>query len=210
MSYLDMIGYLASVIVLISLLMSSILKLRWINLVGALIFCVYGFMIQSLPTGFLNLGIVFIDAWYILKIYRTKEALRMMPLSEDAAYTAHFLDFYRKDMARYFSSQNLQIEPSDFGFYVLRNMVPASLFVASPQKNVLRIKIDYATPAYRDFKISNFIFEDCKAYFLAHGFDTFYAHTLSKKHEAYLLKMGFQKSNEKGDFIKKIAGKDRP
>ena len=35
---LEWIGYTASLIVLVSLLMSSIKKLRWINLFGALIF----------------------------------------------------------------------------------------------------------------------------------------------------------------------------
>ena len=36
-------------IIVVSLLMSSIIKLRWINLAGALIFCVYGFLINAAP-----------------------------------------------------------------------------------------------------------------------------------------------------------------
>ena len=64
---MDYLGYAASLIVLISLLMSSIKKLRWINLAGALLFGIYGFMIQSLPTGFMNLGIVIIDIYYLVK-----------------------------------------------------------------------------------------------------------------------------------------------
>ena len=55
---LDWIGYIASLIVLVSLLMSSVKKLRWINLGGALLFGIYGFLIGSLPTGFMNFGIV--------------------------------------------------------------------------------------------------------------------------------------------------------
>ena len=49
---LDWIGYLGSLVVLISLLMSSIKKLRWINLVGAVIFAFYGFMISSIPIAY--------------------------------------------------------------------------------------------------------------------------------------------------------------
>ena len=60
---LDWIGYVASLIVLVSLLMSSIKKLRWINMVGALIFSIYGFMIGSMPTGLMNLGIVIISKY---------------------------------------------------------------------------------------------------------------------------------------------------
>ena len=65
---LEWIGYIASMIVLVSLLMSSIKKLRWINMVGALIFGAYGFMIGSMPTGIMNLGIVIIDIYYLSKL----------------------------------------------------------------------------------------------------------------------------------------------
>jgi hypothetical protein len=41
--YLEYIGYVASLIVLISLLMSSVKRLRWINMIGSLIFGAYGF-----------------------------------------------------------------------------------------------------------------------------------------------------------------------
>lgn len=61
--YLDVLGYVASLVVLVSLVMSSIKKLRWINLGGALLFSVYGFMIGSTPTGIMNLGIVMINIY---------------------------------------------------------------------------------------------------------------------------------------------------
>lgn len=37
-NFLEILGYIASLIVLISLLMSSIIKLRWINLLGSAVF----------------------------------------------------------------------------------------------------------------------------------------------------------------------------
>ena len=44
-SLLEWVGYLGSVLVSVSLTMSSIVKLRWFNLVGAGIFSFYGFAI---------------------------------------------------------------------------------------------------------------------------------------------------------------------
>ncbi|MFW6213587.1 MAG: hypothetical protein ACOC8L_11865, partial [Spirochaetota bacterium] len=59
--WLEWFGYAASVVILISLTMSSIVKLRWINLAGAVMFAAYGYLIGSIPTGSLNLGIALID-----------------------------------------------------------------------------------------------------------------------------------------------------
>ncbi|WP_047985647.1 YgjV family protein [Ornithinibacillus californiensis] len=68
--WLEWLGYLASLIVLISLLMSSIKKLRWINMIGSSLFSLYGFLIGALPVGIMNLGIVFINIYYLVKLSR--------------------------------------------------------------------------------------------------------------------------------------------
>ena len=59
-AWIEWFGYAASVVVAISLMMSSIVKLRWLNLTGATMFSSYGFIIGALPVGFLNLFIVVI------------------------------------------------------------------------------------------------------------------------------------------------------
>ena len=47
---LELVGYFASLLVLISLLMTSVVKLRVINMIGSLIFAVYALLICSYPT----------------------------------------------------------------------------------------------------------------------------------------------------------------
>jgi len=91
-NWVDWFGYFASVVVLISLTMSSIVKLRWINLIGAIMFSSFGFMIGSLPTGLLNLGIVFIDIYYLYIIYTKKEDFAMVEAEMDSKYFKHFID----------------------------------------------------------------------------------------------------------------------
>ena len=46
-------------------MMSSILKLRVINLVGAALFTVYGLLIGAYPVAVMNLFIVLIDLYYL-------------------------------------------------------------------------------------------------------------------------------------------------
>jgi len=45
----EMIGYIGSVIILVSLLMTNVYRLRQINLIGSLIFAVYGWLIGAWP-----------------------------------------------------------------------------------------------------------------------------------------------------------------
>lgn len=66
----EWVGYLASVVVAISLMMSNIKKLRWLNLIGAALFVAYGMAIQAYPVAAVNFFIVLIDAYYLVVIYR--------------------------------------------------------------------------------------------------------------------------------------------
>ena len=46
---LETFGYLASLLVAVSLMMRSIVRLRWINLTGAACFTAYGILIAAYP-----------------------------------------------------------------------------------------------------------------------------------------------------------------
>ncbi len=64
----EWIGYAASILVLISLSMKSIVKLRWYNMAGATLFAVYGFIIGAYPVGFMNL--LFFIMWVFYRCYK--------------------------------------------------------------------------------------------------------------------------------------------
>lgn len=195
--YLDYIGYLASVIVLISLLMSSIKKLRWINLVGALMFGAYAFfVINNIPTGVMNVGIVLIDIYYLVKMYKSKEFFRVLPITEDKEFLNKFVEFYREDMQSYANLDEIDLEKSVVKFYVLRNMNTVGMFVCSAHdKTTLKVDLDYVIPQFRDFKMGKYIFESQKEYIKELGYNKFLVYTNNKSHVKYVKKMGFVQSN---------------
>ena len=202
---LDWIGYLGSLVVLISLLMSSIKKLRWINLVGAVIFAFYGFMITSIPTGFMNVGIAIIDIAFLVRMYRQKDFFRVFPI-RSTEYLEQFFSFYRDDIEQYQSLDEEALYKASIKFYVLRNMTPASVFIAHKYDEMtLEIKLDYAVPQYRDFKIGKFVFETEKEYFSGLGYSRFIVFSDKKEHIQYIEKMGFIEYNKKEhSYIKSI------
>lgn len=63
----EYIGTLASIIVLISFLMTSEKKIRIVNIVGALLFVVYGLCIGAFSVWFLNGTLVLVHFKKLLK-----------------------------------------------------------------------------------------------------------------------------------------------
>jgi len=68
--YLELLGYLASSLIAISLMMRSLNKLRIINLVGALLFTVYGSILGAYPVAVLNAFIVLVNVYYLQKAFK--------------------------------------------------------------------------------------------------------------------------------------------
>ncbi len=68
----EIIGYVASFVVLLSFLMKDMVKLRIVNSVGCGLFVVYGFLLQnSVPIILTNSVILLIHLYYLLKEKRS-------------------------------------------------------------------------------------------------------------------------------------------
>ncbi|HNY11229.1 MAG TPA: hypothetical protein PKK26_06520 [Candidatus Wallbacteria bacterium] len=197
--YIEWLGYSASVIVAVSLLMSSIIKLRWLNLLGALMISAYGFMLGSLPVGGLNLAIAFIDIYYLYAIYTEKEYFKVLEIKKDDRYLKYFLDYYKKDIKVFFPEFNFSCCEQDdtVSFYILRNMITAGVFIGKKcDDGSLMVQMDFAIPEYRDFKIGYYIYIENEKCFAHSGYNKFSALTTNLKHETYLKKMGFSPKAE--------------
>ncbi|HAH55436.1 MAG TPA: uroporphyrinogen decarboxylase [Flavobacterium sp.] len=71
-SLTEWIGYLASLVLMISFLMKNINTLRIINSIGALLFVIYGFMLAiSWPIIISNTFILGVNSYYLTKHFRT-------------------------------------------------------------------------------------------------------------------------------------------
>ena len=71
--WIEWIGYLASILIGISMFMKNIIKLRFINLIGCILFSVYGFIIGSYPVAIVNLIIIFTQIYYLYKLLKKQD-----------------------------------------------------------------------------------------------------------------------------------------
>ena len=192
----ELIGYLGSILVAISLMMKSLLRLRVINLFGALFFTIYGVLLGAYPVAFLNGIIVCIDLYYLFQMWRQKDFFTFLEVSPQGKYLNAFVEFHRDDILEIIPTYRRTTDDDLLCFFILRNMMPAGLFIAKVQGEEAHIRLDYVIPNYRDFKVARFIFEDNAAFFRERGIRRFVSDGGSPIHRKYLEKMEFVNRGE--------------
>src|SRR5687768_8169256 len=165
----EVIGYLGSMLVAISLTMKSLLRLRIINLIGGLFFTLYGLLLGAYPVAFLNGIIVCIDLYYLVQMWRRKDFFTFLEVSPNGKYLNAFVEFHRDDIREIIPTFTHHPDDDLLCFFILRNMMPAGLFIAKIQGEEAHILLDYVIPNYRDFQVARFIFEDNAAFFRQRG-----------------------------------------
>lgn len=189
---IEIIGYIGSVLVAISLMMSSIVKLRIINFIGALFFTIYGLIIGAYPVAFVNGFIALVDIYYLIDIFTTREYFRVLEVKHDSEYLSYFLKFHEKDIKKFIPTFSFEPGEQWIVLFVLRNSIPAGLVCAEyHDKDHLFLNLDFAIPGYRDFKVGRYVFPKI---FEKQKVKKIYSDPGNKKHEQYLQRMGFVKT----------------
>ena len=205
---IEAIGYTGSVLVAISLMMRSIVKLRWVNLVGAGIFSLYGLLVGAIPVFLLNGFIVLVNIYYLIQLYATRDSFEILEKDDISdALLRRYIDFYKADIATFFPDFTFSTAKDALVFLILRNMMPVGLFIGEPiGEGKLLVNVDYVIPDYRDLKTARHFFAKQYLFFNKRQIHTLIVKTRVKAHIGYLLKMGFQKHvhNEQIDYLLKL------
>jgi GNAT superfamily N-acetyltransferase len=188
----EIVGYIASVVIAISVMNTNVLRLRLFNLAGAVLFTIYGFLIKAWPVAGLNLFVAGVNCFHLYKIFRNREYFKILEVAPDSTYLKHFIAHHLKDIRK--DTPRFDYEPTanQLTLFVLRNTVPAGLFIGEVKKNGdLEVKLDYVTPDYRDLKVGEFLLNQQIDYFREHGVKRIVSPAGSGRHAKYLKEMGF-------------------
>ncbi len=71
--YLEIFGYLGTALVLLSMMMRSMTRLRMVNMAGSGISLIYGAAVGAWPVVALNLGLILINAAQLVRQTRYKK-----------------------------------------------------------------------------------------------------------------------------------------
>lgn len=201
---LEMVGYLGSGLVIVSMLMTSVVRLRVINCIGSGIFTVYALLIHSYPTALMNLFLVGINVFYLIRMRSQTRTYDFLKLGSIDEFTTYFLTYYQEDMEKHFPDflRDLSQEPQQTeGYVVFCEQVPAGILIGrrcrsregSAPGDTLQVILDYTTPAYRDFSVGSFLYDQLPDA----GIRRLVCPPGSPAHQDYLSKMGFTAAEDR-------------
>ncbi len=199
---IEWIGYGASTLVLISLSLSSIVKLRIYNLIGSAVFSFYGFYIDALPVGIMNLIICFFNIYYLRGLLFKKEIFDGIWMNSTDEFIQLFLHRHNKDIQHFFPGFSSDAIVDCNVLVALRDMNVAGVFIASqPNNGVAEVVLDYVTPQYRDYKTGKYLLRKFKQTLVDKGVKQLISTTEVKSHIKYLQTIGFEETTKVNAFV---------
>ncbi|MFL3649983.1 MAG: YgjV family protein [Pseudoalteromonas sp.] len=72
----EYLGYIASALLVASLTMTDVVKLRWYNMFGCIVFTAYGVAIDAVPVIFTNGLLALVNMYHIIKLYRQPKVVQ--------------------------------------------------------------------------------------------------------------------------------------
>lgn len=198
------IGYAASLIILVSLLMTNVFRLRVINLAGSLGFALYGWLIGSWPVCLINAVIAGIDGWYLLQLLRVSAIFELSQVGNcsGAEYLKRFFLFHERELMKYAPGLTIEDLQAAETHLIFLNMLPVGVFSFRQSGAEADIALDYMIPEYRDFKAGRFVYRTKRMFFKEKGIKRFHAVARHPSHPKYYLKNGFvREEGRSGGFV---------
>lgn len=185
---LEAIGYVGSALVLISFLMTSVVRLRIVNMCGSLISFVYALIVHALPLAIMNGALVLINLYFLWKSGRTKADYALLKMDLADPFLQHLLLTYQKDIIGIFPHVDPAAPKADTAYVILCEDAPAGVVLGTAKGKELDLYLDYSLPKYRDFSVGKFL----KEKLTAEGFAQLRYSGSAENHAAYLKKMRFE------------------
>ena len=192
MSAVEIIGYVASGLLLLAMMMTSVVKLRILNTLGCVLYIIYGLKIGSYPVALMNTAIACVNIVHIGRSIFSKHTFELLGVKNDDSLVVPFLEHFKSDIDKNFPEFTLSDRPYACSYVIVRNMNIAGIFLANDMGDgCLFVELDYVIPMYRDFKVGDFLFNTNRDVFKKRGIKKIVALSCSSFHTRYLKRVGF-------------------
>ena len=199
----ELIGYLASVLVVASLAMTSVVRLRILSLAGSVTFVVYGALIGSVPIVVTNASIAVLNVWFLSKELGGRRDLGAVVVPPDSPFLLDFLGHHADDIHR-FQPDYDPIERHTFALVLTRDGLPAGVLLGDRTGDRLDIRLDYVLRPFRDSSLGRWLYGRGAGVFRAAGIDRLRATAPTEAHRSYLTRVGFAEDATSGHFVRAV------
>ena len=197
MVWLEIVGWVGSLLVIVSLTQARVLRFRVLNLAGAVIATAYNAIVGIWPFAVMNGVIAVIDVYWLVRLHRERHDAQVYGVLEvpaDDSVLRHLLDTHAPDIAR-FHPAFVAADPAPSArrsSWSAATSWSGAVVVRSAGDGVGRVDLDYVTPRYRDFTPGEFVYRD-SGVFAAHGFRRLVVGgSPAPESRAYLERVGFR------------------
>lgn len=195
----ELLGYVASALVVLSLTMKSLLRLRLISLCGSLSFLAYGALIGSVPVMVTNGCIAVINVWFLSKEFSIRRShttdLGASQIRVDSPFLRDFVDYHLADICRF--QPDFEMPTPDGGdaelvaFMLTRDGLPAGLMIGRHRDHTLWVDLDYVLREHRDSRLGRWLYGADSSALAALDVDEVRADAATDAHARYLRSIGF-------------------
>jgi hypothetical protein len=203
LSGVELVGYLASALVVLALTMTSVVRLRIVSLAGSITFFVYGTLIDSVPIMITNGSIAVINVWFLRKEFASGgphgRDLGVSHIRADSPFLADFIAFHLIDIHRFQPDFHLPTGDDVVTLLLNRDGLPAGMLVGRRDGSTLTIDLDYVLGAYRDSRLGRWLYGPGAQVFRADGIDQLRSAGTTDTHRKYLERVGFHRSPDDPD-----------
>ncbi len=198
LSGVELVGYLASALVVLSLTMTSVVRLRIVSLCGSLTFFVYGALIESAPIMITNGSIAVINVWFLRREFASGGPhgpdLGVSRIRPDSPFLADFVAFHLVDIHRFQPDFHLPTGDDVVTLLLNRDGLPAGLLIGRRRGSTLTVDLDYVLGPYRDSRIGRWLYGPGADVFRSDGIDQLRSAGTTDTHRKYLERVGFRES----------------
>ncbi|MEV4643085.1 hypothetical protein AB0J80_37675 [Actinoplanes sp. NPDC049548] len=162
MTWLDVIGWIGSALLVWSLLQSRLLRLRALNLVGCVVLIGFNAALGVWPMVGLNVVLAVINVWYLVRMLATRHDEKAYQVVEvrDDEILEYILRRHREDIAKFNPRFRWDAPADDRAAFLVVNgdeIVGVVLFRGG-EDGIARVELDYVTQRYRDFTPGEFVY----------------------------------------------------
>ena len=166
MTWLDVLGWGGSALLIFSILQARVLRLRVLNLVASALLVLYNGLVGVWPMVGMNAVLCVINLWFIVRLLRARHdqrAFTVLAVRPDDRYLHHVLSVHADDIRRHqpgIDPEAWAPGPDARAYLVQQGDETVGVVLLRADGETARVALDYVTPRFRDFSPGEFVWRE--------------------------------------------------
>ena len=186
--FLEIFGYVGTALVLLSMMMTSVMKLRWLNIAGSVVSMTYAALSDAWPVVFLNFGLIIINSIQVIRHYKFRSLFTVVPSDIKDGSVRHLLRYYSKDIKQYFPKFDVDCCDDPEILLIYDGAEAVGILAGERQGDMMLVDLAYVSPKHRGNSVKKCIFD----YLKDNGVKAISSIASVEKHKKHLLRMNFE------------------